>query len=334
MSFSVTSTSRTGASGVHRAYLATLQDELARRGIDPAALLPAGPPADVTPLELAALCQRALTLTGDPAFGLHYGLRLNLASHGILGYALMSARNGDQLLSLLVRYAQLAVPDVELERVLQGERVLLTCRPNANLSPRYLFVELIVATLVAAARSLFQRPIPGAEAWFDYPAPAHADAYGALRLPVRFSQRRCALVCDRRFLDMEITSANPALAELCSRQCEALLRTMRKRAGVADAVRRALLNAAGEFPDVAELARRLAMSERTLRRRLAAEGTSYRAITDEVREALARRYLTTTSLPVTEIAALLGYDDPANFRRAFRRWTGHSPAGCRNGRPG
>ncbi|MEQ8857476.1 MAG: AraC family transcriptional regulator ligand-binding domain-containing protein [Pseudomonadales bacterium] len=319
------------AAGIHRTYLTTLLDELERRGIAATRLLPDGPPAEITPQALADLVRRAVTLTDDPAFALHYGLRLNLASHGILGYALMSCRNGDQLLSLLVRYARLAVPHIELARALQGDRVLLTCRTLADLGSPTLFVELVIATLVAAARSLFPGPIPGAEAWFDYAPPAHAADFAQLRLPVRFQQRHSALVCHRRFLDMEIGSADPALAELCARQCEALLATMRETVGVRETVRRALLNAAGEFPGLPELARRLAISERTLRRRLRAEQTSFRAITDEVRETLACRYLSTTTLPVTDIAALVGYDDPANFRRAFRRWTGVSPARYRAG---
>lgn len=319
--------------GIHRAYLATLLDTADDGGVERHRLLPDGPPGAVTPALLAELCERAVRLGGDRAFGLRFGLRLNLASHGILGYALMSCRNGDQLLSLLTRYAGLAIPDIELARAVRGDRLLLTCRPSAALAPRGLFVELVIATLVAAARSLFPQPIPGAEAWFDYPAPAHAADFALLRLPVRFRQSQCALVCDRRFLDMEIASADPALAELCARQCEDLLASMRQRAGVTEEVRRALLTAAGEFPDLPSLARRLAMSERTLRRRLAAEQTGFRAITDEVRETLACRYLTGTDLPVAEIAALVGYDDSANFRRAFKRWTGVSPGRYRAAGP-
>jgi AraC-like DNA-binding protein len=71
------------------------------------------------------------------------------------------------------------------------------------------------------------------------------------------------------------------------------------------------------------------MSERTLRRHLEAEGTAYRTLIDEVRLELARSYLTTSQLPVTEIAGLLGYEDPANFRRAFRRLQGQAPAAYR-----
>lgn len=68
------------------------------------------------------------------------------------------------------------------------------------------------------------------------------------------------------------------------------------------------------------------MSERTLRRRLEAEGTSYQAIVDSVRNHLAQQYLMDTDLSVVEIGSLVGFDDLANFRQAFRRWNSMSPA--------
>jgi AraC-like DNA-binding protein len=74
-----------------------------------------------------------------------------------------------------------------------------------------------------------------------------------------------------------------------------------------------------------ELANTHNMSERTLRRRLAEEETSYRDLLDEVRSHLAREYLRDTPLTVVDIASLLGFEDVANFRRAFRRWTGLAP---------
>jgi len=77
------------------------------------------------------------------------------------------------------------------------------------------------------------------------------------------------------------------------------------------------------------IARKLALSKRTLQRRIEAEDTSYQQILNETREALARHYLEKTTLPVTEISFLLGFDEPNSFYRAFRRWTGLSPDSVR-----
>jgi AraC-like DNA-binding protein len=80
------------------------------------------------------------------------------------------------------------------------------------------------------------------------------------------------------------------------------------------------------------IARKLALSKRTLQRRIEAEGASYQQILNETREALARHYLEKTSLPAAEISLLLGFDEPNSFYRAFRKWTGTSPDSLRHER--
>jgi AraC-like DNA-binding protein len=80
------------------------------------------------------------------------------------------------------------------------------------------------------------------------------------------------------------------------------------------------------------IARKLALSKRTLQRRIEAEGTSYQEILKETRNALARHYLEKTALPAAEIAFLLGFDEPNSFYRAFRTWTGTTPDSVRQGR--
>lgn len=308
---------------IYEAYFTSLMEELASRGID-ASALDLKVPKEISAPWLAEALARALHLTNDPGFGIAYGMRLNLASHGILGYALMSSRNGDQLLSLLTRYAALAMPNLRLTRVVAGKRMLLVCETEQGILPQLFLTELVLTTLISGARALFNRRIPGAELWLSFPSPPHADRYAALKLPVRFAQPYSALVCQRTFLDMEISSANPVMAEIGARQCDDLLEQMQSRSGIAQQIRRSLLRALGDFPTQAEMAKHLHVSARTLRRRLEQEGTNYRQIVDEVRFELAKRYLQTSELSVGQIAGLLAYEDPANFRRAFKRWSGSS----------
>jgi AraC-like DNA-binding protein len=126
-------------------------------------------------------------------------------------------------------------------------------------------------------------------------------------------------------LDATPLQANPTAAALAEQQCNELTSQMTGRGSTTTAVRRELLAVPGEFPPLAEVARRLHVSERGLRRRLTAEKTSYRMILDQVRETLARAYLRDTRLQIEEIAERLGYSDAANFTHAFRRWTGSAP---------
>ncbi len=86
-----------------------------------------------------------------------------------------------------------------------------------------------------------------------------------------------------------------------------------------------VLNANGTLPTLSEVAGRLFLSTRTLRRRLEDAQTSYQEIVGETRRDVAVRYLTQTSLSTEAIAEILGYSDTANFRQAFKRWTGESP---------
>lgn len=81
-----------------------------------------------------------------------------------------------------------------------------------------------------------------------------------------------------------------------------------------------------------EVARKLGLSQRTLQRRIEAEGTSYQQLLRETRESLARHYLEKTALPAAEISFLLGFDEPNSFYRAFRAWTGTTPDSVRPAR--
>jgi len=318
---------------MHIAYLHSLLEELASRGIA-ADRLVASVPGEISPEGFARLFLRARNLSGDPAIGLALGMRLNLASHGALGYALMSCRDGDQLMSGLTRFARLSNPNLTLIRQHDAQRFMLVCRLDVPGEHREVLVDLTLATLVNAARALFNQRIPGAEVWVDFPPPSYAGAYEMLRIPVRFNQPRCALVCEPAFLDMPLPSANPVLAEIGNRQCQQMLVSMRQRAGLGSEVRALLLRSTSGFPSQAATARHFNLSTRSLRRRLCDEDTGYREILDEVRYELARRYLETGALPITEIAVLLGYEDPANFRRAFRRWSGTSAIAYRTRPPG
>ena len=286
--------------------------------------------------DFVQLCDSALQLTGDAQLGIKFGARLDLTSHGILGYALMSSRTVEQALQRLIRYIGLTAPPIHFEQVMQGSRCLLVCRPEPELVPQQFYLDaVLVAVIVSAHTLLGARVAREAELWLTCPKPAHADQYAAaVGVRVCFDRPLNAVTMPRRYLDAPVLSAEPAMAELCRQQCEKLLANMRDRRGLAGRVREQLLRAPGHFPAIERIAGQYGLSERTLRRRLTDEGTSYRKLIDEVRLELARTYLTSTGLPVAEIAALLGYDDPANFRRAFKRMQRQSPQDYRGSATG
>jgi AraC-like DNA-binding protein len=85
-------------------------------------------------------------------------------------------------------------------------------------------------------------------------------------------------------------------------------------------------------PTVEDVARRMATSERTLRRRLEEGGSSFRELLDDTRERLARNYVRDRRMALSEVAFMLGFSEPSAFHRAFKRWTGTTPAAFRSRR--
>jgi AraC-like DNA-binding protein len=107
--------------------------------------------------------------------------------------------------------------------------------------------------------------------------------------------------------------------------CEESLQEIEMRAGLVGKVRQVILVNLIRPTSFSAVARHLHMTTRTLRRKLQAENTSFRKLADELRMQMAIKYLRDTDLPIGNVAYALGFDDDANFRRAFRRWTTLTP---------
>ena len=118
---------------------------------------------------------------------------------------------------------------------------------------------------------------------------------------------------------------------MLSRQCRELLDRRLSRIGIAGQVRSRLRHQPGELPSMQTVADELHIDPRTLRRRLVSEGTSFRALVDEVRRGLAIELLEQDT-PVEQIAKRLGYAETGNFTHAFKRWEGIAPSHFRSPR--
>jgi AraC-like DNA-binding protein len=129
-----------------------------------------------------------------------------------------------------------------------------------------------------------------------------------------------------------VQNANPITAQVCQRFCELV---MAEQPGEADLVRQfraACLNSSTRFPSAKEIAAQLGLSLRTLHRRLAQDGLSYQSLLDDMRRTVATEFLQNTHLLIDQVAERVGFADATSFRKAFRKWTGHSPTHYR--RPG
>jgi AraC-like DNA-binding protein len=166
---------------------------------------------------------------------------------------------------------------------------------------------------------------------FPFAAPSYAsfaaELYGCR---VRYDASWAGFTLPSRVLDAPLRAADPlALREavlICERELERIS-TLETYAG---RVRRLLLSHPNGFPSLEATARMLHMTPRTLHRRLVEEGTSFRELLEAERRQLAREHIKAGRFTLQEIAYRLGYTDFANFRRAFKRWEGSSPAAFRD----
>ena len=206
-------------------------------------------------------------------------------------------------------------------------------RPDISIGTarqQQLLAELAFSNLVSISRSLYGRSVEragGVKLYLSFPQPPYSMCYREVfPTPVSFGAERNELVIPAEALSIPVRSANRTEHIVFQQQCEAMLQGLEAVDKMTAAVRQLLIQSAGDFLDIAQVAARLHISERTLRRRLDSESTSFRAILDEIRDLLARDYLTKTQLSISDIAYFLDYAETVSFRRAFARWNGLTPS--------
>lgn len=258
--------------------------------------------------------------------GLAIGLQLAPGPFSVLGYLVQSSQTLGEALESAQRYQRLVGEGGELQVREDGGQLHLIYRPShpghpAN-RPRIL---ALMASWVQWMRPLlpdFQ--LLGAQ--FAHAQPEQLQTYqDCFACPLQFGASHYALILPAAQRQARLTQANPALQGVLRQHAEALLARLPSASLSARVV--ALLGAQlghGE-PDRTALAGLLHLSERTLQRRLAEEGSSYQQLLTDTRRQLAERHLRDGRLAATDIALLLGYSEPSVFFRAFRQWTGLTP---------
>ena len=163
------------------------------------------------------------------------------------------------------------------------------------------------------------------------PPPPYASKYSdTWGCEVVFGGSENTFCFDAGYLERKLVQSNELSLRMCEPICDKLLTEFESHAGPVEKLRRWMLMSPSEVPTLDTAARKLHMTGRTLRRKLAAEGTSFRDIRSEVRQALAFEYLRNTDLTTAEIAERIGFSDSANFRSAFKRWTRQTPTDYRS----
>ncbi|GAB2492523.1 AraC family transcriptional regulator [Pseudoxanthomonas sangjuensis] len=162
---------------------------------------------------------------------------------------------------------------------------------------------------------------------FDFAQPSRANDYLYLFPgPVLFSQPTTRITFPADFLELPVRQRKPDLRQFLDRAPEDWIFVSFAEELTCHRVRQCIVAALPDMPTIHRVARNLHCSDRTLFRRLSAEGTTFQAIKDEVRRDIAIRQLTQTQAPISQIAEAVGFDNPTAFHRAFRGWTGSTPS--------
>ena len=291
------------------------------------------PEAVVTAWDEVVAVRRLLArLPDDAGVGADVGGRFTLTHAGLLGFAAMSCANLRELFSISMRYFSLTMLHVDVKLFEGADDCLLEF--NVDHLPadvRRFFMERDGAGILATV-SEFALPVlvsyaeqVTAEVVLDQ------DVLGPLLelLPaenVAFDRAHSRLHFPRAMFDEPLPQADKHTLEMCLAQCDHLMQRNEQRKGITAVVRTKLFRDSGLFPTLPDVAAELDMHPRTLRRRLADEGTSFRELLNEARSAVAVDLLCNVGLTVDEVSRRLGYTDTSTFSHAFKRWNGTPPS--------
>ena len=301
-----------------------------RNGIDPDLLVQGESGASLA--QFAALVGDGLRTTGDSGLGLEYGLRGRISHFGILGYALLSARNLRHAIEFVSRYYETFHPVISFKFEVAPPQICARVLESAPLGHLEVFAhEAALACTAAVANFLLDEPISPTRLTLCYAEPPHSQRYATVfDCHPEFDAPYTSIRFESRHLNAPFKFANDEMAEICRQQCESRLWMIKERGGLVSKVRAELLQTPGQFPKMSAVAADLGMSVRSLRRYLSESGVTYQELLDQVRRDLAMDYLRNSPLSVEQVAQLVGYGEAASFRKAFRKWTGEAPGEFRN----
>lgn len=282
--------------------------------------------------ELIRAWELASILSCDEDFGLHFGEQVPSGSFEILDYVARSCNTLGDALERLSRYQRLlhSAVGVTLQRV--GDMVEVEHVINAIPAPGIRqAAEAAISSYVTRARSICSIGITVEEVRFAHPEPRNiAEHQRIFQAPIAFGCRANGLTFHSRYLEISLVDAEPRLRRILDAHASLLLQRIPADTPVMSLTARAIMvHLSDSGPLLDNVARQLGRTSRTLQRQLRDEGTSFLEQVRRVRQELAIQYLETTDLTIQEISHRLGFSEPSAFHRAFRRWTGSTPASAR-----
>lgn len=297
------------------------QELTAAVGIDHHLLLE--PTGHIALRQLVALYEAAAHRTGESTIGLRVGANTDPKMFDLLGYIIANSTNLREAFGNAARYLPLWTDGAIIQVIGDGSTVhviweyldpaIVDCRQDCEMS----------VITIAAMATRFGRGVNPREVHFRHPAPRDAGEHRRhLGAPVRFGMRANQIIFEAAALRIPVVGADPRLGALLEAVARERLAERPIGGSIVDRVRVAIKRSS-RLDDVA---RDLGLSTRSLERRLRAQGQSFRGLRALVRREIAEQYLRHSGVALGEIARRLGYSSVTEFHRAFRAWTGVTPA--------
>jgi AraC-like DNA-binding protein len=289
--------------------------------------------ADIAMEDFLTILKNGRLLSGNEQLGLVIGRHANIIALGSIGAAAAIAPTAREGLKVLVNYTRLHVTYIRLElsSTLHGLSARFHYLQDTGEVERF-HTETALMMVQHYLETLTGQVLDDAEYRLAIPAPVYQAEYGKwLHSPVSFDWEYTSAEIPAHWLDLASPYYNATMWHSTTLLLAQRLRELegQKDLPYSQYVIALLRSCEPPLPDLASVARRVHMSERTLNRRLQQENTSFRTIRGEILGNWARQHLRETDHSVESIATMLGYQDTANFRRAFRACEGCSPSDFR-----
>lgn len=263
--------------------------------------------------------------TGDDSIGLTYATMIQPASLCGLGLAWITSDTLSDSIKRLVRFQHAISTALNYSFFEEGDfyHIVLYSKIRA---PMNASVDASLASLFKMCSITYGPELRPAQVCFSHATPSKVEPFDEFfGVKVEFDSPESKIVFSKKTFDRRLASSNPELARMNDEVVLQYLKQFDKK-NITLQVRSHIIEELGNgMPQQEKIASRLNMSLRNLQRKLNAEGTSYKSILDETRSELSKQYLRGSDRSIIEVGFLLGFSEPSNFARAFRRWSGVSP---------
>lgn len=291
--------------------------------------------------QLDELLYTAFMESRDPLFGLRIGADNHYGNLDLLGNLMATAQTLAAGMAILFQYKDLLVPYLDFALTEVDGQARLTVQPAGGplrFTGTRIHNDLVVATMVAIGRSLLAGPLPLSQVWLQH-SPADnselAHYKDFFQCPVRFSAPANAIEFPASLLSSALPRAFPKYHDRLKRSADQVLSGLSRAGGISGKVLLRMQEMLGHSDiTIDAVAALLAMSPRTLQRRLHEEGTRFAVLRDQVKHRYACQMLIDGEDDMGALAQHLGFSDTANFYHAFKRWQGCAPGEYRRKKGG